>query len=174
LEEGCSLPRYIVGLMFGSDETVLAQFGTAKLWPLYMSYANDSKYRRAKVGLRLIEHLAYLSKVGPQVLLPAYSKPLQLPDDFKDFYIARSGHAVLPAALLTHCQRELFHEQWKAILDDDFLEAYDHGFVIHCLDGVTRRFYPRIFTYSADYPEKCVNQNRCPAIGSPRAKDCSH
>jgi hypothetical protein len=62
-EEGCDLPRYIVGLMFGSDETVLAQFGTAKLWPLYMFYANDSKYDRAKLGLHLIEHLAYLSKV---------------------------------------------------------------------------------------------------------------
>jgi hypothetical protein len=63
MEEGCDLPRYIVALMFGSDETVLAQFGTAKLWPLYMSYGNDSKYKRAKLGLRLVEHLAYLSKV---------------------------------------------------------------------------------------------------------------
>jgi hypothetical protein len=23
-------------------------------------------------------------------------------------------------------------------------------------DGISRRFYSRIFTYSADYPEKCV------------------
>lgn len=63
-EPGCNLPRYVVGLMFGSDETALAQFGTAKLWPLYMSYANDSKYDRAKIGLCLVEHLAYLSKVS--------------------------------------------------------------------------------------------------------------
>ncbi|KAH6905405.1 hypothetical protein BKA70DRAFT_1431025 [Coprinopsis sp. MPI-PUGE-AT-0042] len=100
-EEGCSLLRYIVGLMFGSDETVLAQFGTAKLWPLYMSYANDSKYRRAKLGLRLVEHLAYLS---------------QLPDGFKDFYLSHSGNGTLAAPLVTHCQRELFHEQWKTHL----------------------------------------------------------
>ncbi|KAH6896318.1 hypothetical protein BKA70DRAFT_1438538 [Coprinopsis sp. MPI-PUGE-AT-0042] len=140
-EGGCNLPRYIVGLMFGSDETVLAQFGTAKLWPLYMSYANDSKYRRAKLGLRLVEHLAYLSR---------------LPDDFKDFYITRSGHGTLPAPLITYCQRELFHEQWKIILDDEFMQAFDHGIVIRCLDGVERRFYPRIFTYSADYPEKII------------------
>jgi hypothetical protein len=26
--------------------------------------------------------------------------------------------------------------------------------VIKCCDGEWRRFYPRIFTYSADYPEK--------------------
>jgi Plavaka transposase len=55
---------------------------------------------------------------------------------------------------MTHCQRELFHEQWRTILDDDFMEAFDHGIVVKCLDGVQRRFYPRIFTYSADYPEK--------------------
>jgi hypothetical protein len=40
------------------------------------------------------------------------------------------------------------------LLDEEFLYAYEHGIVIKCCDGVTRRFYPRIFTYSADYPEK--------------------
>ena len=55
---------------------------------------------------------------------------------------------------MAHCQRELFHAQWKIILDDDFLEAYTHGVVITCFDGHQRRFYLRIFTYSADYPEK--------------------
>lgn len=28
--------------------------------------------------------------------------------------------------------------------------------IFSCSDGVERRFYPRIFTYSADYPEKYV------------------
>jgi hypothetical protein len=56
----------------------------------------------------------------------------------------------------THCHRELFHEQWNILLDDEFLEAYEHGIVILCCDGIARRFYPRIFTYSADYPEKYV------------------
>ncbi|RDB22554.1 hypothetical protein Hypma_009968 [Hypsizygus marmoreus] len=46
-------------------------------------------------------------------------------------------------------------------------EAYHHGLVVTCLDGITRRFYPRIFTYSADYPEKilmaCIrNLGGCP------------
>jgi hypothetical protein len=31
-----------------------------------------------------------------------------------------------------------------------------HGIVIECCDGITRRFYPRILTYSADYPETYV------------------
>lgn len=60
---------------------------------------------------------------------------------------------------MTHCQREFFHAQWKVLLGDDFLEAYEHGVVIECCDGITRRFYFRIFAYLADYPEKCI-QNR--------------
>ena len=46
------------------------------------------------------------------------------------------------------------HAVWELILDDEFLHAYEHGIVISCADGVSRRIYPRIFTYSADYPEK--------------------
>ena len=46
------------------------------------------------------------------------------------------------------------HEVWKVLLDDEFLEAYMYGIVIKCVDGIERRVYPRIFTYSADYPEK--------------------
>ena len=50
----------------------------------------------------------------------------------------------------------MFHEQWKIIMDNEFMEAYLHGIVIHCTDARARRFYPRFFIYSADYPEKCV------------------
>ena len=50
----------------------------------------------------------------------------------------------------------MFHEQWKTILDDEFMEAFLHGIVIRCIDAITRRFYPRLFIYSSDYPEKCV------------------
>jgi hypothetical protein len=57
---------------------------------------------------------------------------------------------------MTHCQRELFHAQWKELLGDDFLQAYEHGVVIECCDGIKRRFYFRVFAYSADYPEKYV------------------
>lgn len=57
-------------------------------------------------------------------------------------------------AFLTHCQRELLHAQWRALLDSAFLEAYEHGIAIKCCDGMERLFYLRIFAYSADYPEK--------------------
>jgi hypothetical protein len=46
------------------------------------------------------------------------------------------------------------HAIWKLLLDKDFVVAYEHGMVVKCADGVERRLYPRILTYSADYPEK--------------------
>jgi hypothetical protein len=63
------------------------------------------------------------------------------------------------AAILTHCRRDLMHNVWDQILDDEFVQTYQHGFTMECLDGVWRRFYPRIFTYSADYPEKSVQSS---------------
>ena len=59
--------------------------------------------------------------------------------------------------LFMHCHRELFHAQWKDILDAKFLEAYKHGMVFACGDNIKRRLFPRIFTYSANYPEKYVH-----------------
>ncbi|KAG5639975.1 hypothetical protein DXG03_002044 [Asterophora parasitica] len=89
-----------------------------------------------------------------------------LPDTFEDFYIDLTGKAPLPD-ISTHCRRELLHAVWKCILDGDFLYAYEHGIVIRCPDGILRRFYPRFFTYSADYPEKVLlatirNLGKCP------------
>jgi len=55
---------------------------------------------------------------------------------------------------MAHCHQEMFQAQWDIILDEEFIEAYKHGIVIDCCDGIRCRFYPRIFTYSADYPEK--------------------
>jgi hypothetical protein len=78
---------------------------------------------------------------------------MQLPPDFLDFYVELTGDGP-PTDVSTHCRRELMHAVWAILLDDDFLHAYEHGIVILCPDGIFRRFYPRIFTYSADYPEK--------------------
>lgn len=52
------------------------------------------------------------------------------------------------------------HSVWSILLDDEFMHAYEHGIVIECPDGIFRRFYPRIFTYSADYPEKYLKHLR--------------
>ena len=53
-----------------------------------------------------------------------------------------------------HCHRELFHAQWTELLDDEFVNAYEHGLILTCADGIERQLYPHIFTYLADYPEK--------------------
>jgi len=55
---------------------------------------------------------------------------------------------------LSQCHQEMYHAQWSIILDNEFLEVYKHGMVVECCDGISRRFYPHIFTYSADYKEK--------------------
>jgi len=67
-EPGCDLPHIVVALMFWSDSTVLANFGKAKLWPLYMFFGNESKYRRGKPSLNLCEHVAYFKTVIFSVL----------------------------------------------------------------------------------------------------------
>ncbi|KIK14485.1 hypothetical protein PISMIDRAFT_116981, partial [Pisolithus microcarpus 441] len=77
-----------------------------------------------------------------------------LPDEFKDFLTEHFRGKYPGDVLTTHCNREFFHEQWKILLDDNFIAAYKHGIVIICCDGIKQRFYPRIFTYSADYPKK--------------------
>ena len=62
-EPGCKLSRFIVALMFWSDGTHLTNFGNAKLWPLYMFFGNESKYRRGKPSFNLCEHVAYFETV---------------------------------------------------------------------------------------------------------------
>ena len=43
----CKLEKVIAALMFWSDATHLANFGTAKLWPIYLFFGNLSKYVRS-------------------------------------------------------------------------------------------------------------------------------
>ncbi|KAG2741806.1 hypothetical protein P692DRAFT_201726163 [Suillus brevipes Sb2] len=151
-EPGCDLERVVVALMFWSDSTHLNSFGNSKLWPCYMFFGNESKYRRCKPSCRLCSHVAYFN---------------HLPDSFKDFATKHFGGKGPSADFIAHCHRELYHAQWKILLDDEFIEACKHGIVICCCDGIERRFYPRIFTYSADYPEKALiatirNLGGCP------------
>ena len=70
-ELGCQLPRCIVAIMFWSDETLLTSFGKMKLWPVYMFFGNESKYRRCKPSLNLCNHIAYFESVSP--ILPLNS-----------------------------------------------------------------------------------------------------
>jgi hypothetical protein len=62
-EPGCKLEKVIAGLMFWSDSTHLANFRTAKAWPLYMYFANLSKYIRARPNSGACHHVAYIPSV---------------------------------------------------------------------------------------------------------------
>jgi hypothetical protein len=63
-EPGCNLPRVVTALMFWSDETHLTSFGNTKLWPCYLYFGNESKYRRCKPSCHLSNHVAYFQKVS--------------------------------------------------------------------------------------------------------------
>jgi hypothetical protein len=65
LEPDCSLNRAIVGLMLWSDATLLANFGDAKLWPVYMAVANQSKYVRSHPKSNALRDIAYFPSVCP-------------------------------------------------------------------------------------------------------------
>jgi Plavaka transposase len=141
----CKRERVIAALMFWSDATHLATFGTAKLWPIYMLFGNLSKYVRCQPNSGATRHLAYI---------PPFPDSLQ--DQLKAFH---QKWDTQQKDILAHCRRELMHGVWKFLLDDDFIHAYYYGMVVQCHDSIERRIYPRIFTYSADYPEKCVNHS---------------
>jgi len=60
----CTLPCRIVAFMFWSDATQLTSFGDAKLWPLYVFFGNQTKYRRGQPSTKLCSHVAYFQMVS--------------------------------------------------------------------------------------------------------------
>ncbi|KAF8594348.1 hypothetical protein BDV93DRAFT_611903 [Ceratobasidium sp. AG-I] len=145
---GCTLERCIAALMIWSDSTHLAQTGQSSIWPVYLYLGNQSKSARRKPLTRSSEHVALLPKVtGPiKACIESALDGKPISDD-----------------MMAHVRREMFHACWNVLLDDEFVCAYREGLKILCFDGIERRIYPRIFTYSADYPEKvklaCIRQH---------------
>ena len=62
-DPGCKLEKVIAALMFWSDSTHLMNFGTAKLWPIYLFFGNLSKYIRSRPSSGACNHLAYIPSV---------------------------------------------------------------------------------------------------------------
>ncbi|KIJ53889.1 hypothetical protein M422DRAFT_242156 [Sphaerobolus stellatus SS14] len=137
---GCSLERVVGAVMISSDATHLAQFGSASLWPIYAYPGNLDSTFRMSPHTNSDEHWAYIPS---------------LPAEVRDFVYQLSGQAC-SKELFTHCKRELVQSIWRLLLDDDFRKAYKEGIVVKCADGVMRRVYIRLITYSADYPEKML------------------
>ena len=92
-----------------------------------------------------------------ECVLPFHSEGFtiatKLPESIKEF-ISSISNKKDNRDIFTHCKRELFQGAWNILLNDEFVDAYKNGIVIKCFDGILRRVYLRIFTYSADYPEK--------------------
>ncbi|KAF7300934.1 hypothetical protein MIND_00656300 [Mycena indigotica] len=109
-KQECTLERVILPLMFWSDSTHLASFGTASLWPLYLFFGNQSKWLRAKPRAGVCHHVAYFPK---------------LPDSFSDWFKTQSGGDGPSGELLTHCRRELMHGIWRLLLDEEFVAAWN-------------------------------------------------
>jgi hypothetical protein len=63
-EPDCDLPWVVMALMFWSDGTQLTSFGSAQLWPCYLSFGNESKYCWCKPTHHLFNHVAYFQAVS--------------------------------------------------------------------------------------------------------------
>ena len=74
-EPGCDLEQVIAAVMYWSDSTHLANFGTAALWPLYIFFGNQSKWLRGKPRTASCHHAAYIPKASP-IFLDAQLPPL--------------------------------------------------------------------------------------------------
>ena len=85
----CKWEKVVIAMMFWSDSTHLANFGMAKLWPIYMMIGNLSKYICALPSSGACMHVAYIP---------------HLADSFEDF--ASTFHCKLGTQkcdTLTHC-----------------------------------------------------------------------
>jgi len=112
----CKREKVIAVLMFWSDATHLATFGTVKMWPVYMLFGNLSKYIRFKSKSRATKHLAYI---------PPLSDSLQ--DELKVIHLKWDTQQ---KSILTYCHQELMHTVWRFLLDEDFIHMHIYGKVV--------------------------------------------
>lgn len=54
----------VLAMLFWSDSTHLATFGTASLWPVYLYIGNHSKYARGRPNAHTAYHVAYIPSVS--------------------------------------------------------------------------------------------------------------
>jgi hypothetical protein len=59
----CTLEKVVIPLLLWSDAMLLASFGNASLWPVYLFLGNLSKYVHGKPSSFSAHHIAYIPKV---------------------------------------------------------------------------------------------------------------
>ncbi|THU89881.1 hypothetical protein K435DRAFT_864828 [Dendrothele bispora CBS 962.96] len=63
LKEEGDIENVPVGIMCWSDKTQVTQFGNQLMWPIYMYFGNQSKYKHAKPTSFAALYLAYIPKL---------------------------------------------------------------------------------------------------------------
>ncbi|KAF7793821.1 hypothetical protein EIP86_004942 [Pleurotus ostreatoroseus] len=136
-----------------SDETLVANFGDASMWPIYLLFPSLSKYIVNNPNTFTVHHIGYIPS---------------LPENFKAEY--KRVHGVYPSdRIMRLCKNDLLQAVWLHLMDEKFMEAYEHGMLVKCGDGILRRLFPRFFIYSADYPERCfVRKDQIHEMGGKR------
>jgi len=106
-----------------SESTLLTNFDSAQFTGGHW-FSFVSKYTLSNLSVYPPDHMGYIA-----------SLPSALVDEYRKFY----GKA-LTAAVLTHFKRDLFHAIRKLLItiNPKFLEAYEHGIVLPCIDDFTR------------------------------------
>ena len=143
-DDSCQL---VIGLMFWSDSTHLAQFGHALGWPVYLFFRNLSKYAWANPQLGIVIRLHSSLQWGRFIFLMLVWRSHhfeQLPESIKQLQSSITNKKN-NYDLLTLCKWDLFHAVWRTMFDDEFIEAYKNGIVIKCFNRVTslRRVYSK-------------------------------
>lgn len=146
--------------MFWSDATHVTRFSSSQLRPCYIFIDNKSKYRWCKPSCNLSSHVAYFQKVGEELswLLTISVCWLfkTVARCFLTFFCSVYGwqgtQETIPCLLLpgvSPCTTK-GPSQWRIPCG---VKTWYHT-VIKCFDGILCQFYPCIFTYLANYPEK--------------------
>ncbi len=138
----CKQEKVVAVLIFWSDATHLATFGTTKLWPIYLLFGNLSKYVRCQLNSGATKHVVYIPPL-----------PNLHQDELKSFH---QKWDTQHKDILTHYRHELMHCMWAFLLNEDFQHAYKYGIVVQGQDRIEQHVYPWIVTYSTDYPKKFV------------------
>ena len=137
-----------------SDLTMLTNFGSASLWPIYWWFAFISKYTLTKPSLYSAYHMAYIPSVCFFCVWIHFSLD------------TATRHCCwwIPKVLWqsSDCRSTYSFEMWslpcnmEALVQNNprFREAYQYGIVLPCIDDILCRFFIRYIFHSCDYLEK--------------------